>query len=602
MLSKVLHHNKKDDHKTITEPHSNNNKHALIHYTSSGHEIVSERTTNKFTAFTSEERNKLGLRGLIPPTIENIQQQMDRELRLIRAKNTPLEKYMALQSLHDRNIVLFYRLVSSHVEEMMPLVYTPVVGEACIRWSEITTHPRGLTITIGDIGHVDEILANWPSQEVRAIVVTDGERILGLGDQGGNGMGIPVGKLQLYTVCAGIPPHMCLPVTLDVGTNTESIRNDPLYLGVRAPRDRSPKYTNLVHEFMTSVQKRFGSHCLVQFEDFGNTTAFVHLQKYRNDFLCFNDDIQGTAAVSLAGVYSSLRLTSQVPRGAKSLADHTYVFLGAGEAGVGIAELIAEAIANEEKMSVNDARKKIWLVDSTGLVSSSRTDKLAHHKLPFAHDTTASLKASLGDNAKGDGKLGDHSSLVNIVKGTSATVLIGVSAQPQTFTKEVIEAMGKNAERPVIFALSNPTSKCECTAEQCYTYCNKAIFASGSPFAPVKIGEQEFKPAQANNAYIFPALALGCLVSKARIIPDELLHVTARSLALQTSETDLAQGSLFPSLSDIQKISLKIATDVAQQAYNMKIAQALPEPKDIGSEVKAFMYEPVYEAIGNGKN
>ena len=574
----------------------------LVHYTSSGREVINTNGANKFTAFTPDERDRLGVRGLVPPAVEDLAKQAERELRLVRMREKPIDRYMYLMQLHDRNQTLFYYLLMNNVEEMTPLVYTPTVGEACVRWSEITTHSRGLVITINDLGHVDHILGNWGIPDVRAIVVTDGERILGLGDQGYDGMGIPVGKLQLYTACGGIHPRQCLPVTLDVGTNNETKRSDPFYMGVRNARDRSQKYWDLVDEFMRQATARWPK-CMIQFEDFGSSTAFPLLHKYRDSYRCFNDDISGTAAVSLAGVISSLRITAKAREGAKKLSDHTYVFLGAGEAGVGIAELIALAISEEDKIPIEKARAKIWLVDSTGLISSARPDKdkMAHHKLPFVHDLNAEIRAALGDNANGDGKPGDHANLANIVRGTRATALIGVSATPRTFTQQVVEQMAKNAERPVIFALSNPTSKCECTAEEAINWSKgRAIFATGSPFPNVKYGDREFRIGQANNMYVFNGIALGVLAVDMVTIPDSVLLESARALADQTTDADLESGSLFPPLSKIQNISANVAARVAQKGYELKLAKLQPKPDDLLAFCATRMYQPTYAVTTSG--
>lgn len=417
-----------------------------------------------------------------------------------------------------------------------------------------------------------------------------------MGDLGANGMGIPVGKLQLYVACGGINPAFTLPVTLDVGTNNETLLKDEFYIGMRKTRERGEKYDALVEEFVTAVKKIYGANCMIQWEDFGNSTAFGILHKFRDNTLSFNDDIQGTASVCLAGVLSSLRLTSREAGGAKLLRDHTFCFYGAGEAGVGIADLLADAISRESKVTQEEARKKIWLVDSTGLVCKERKDKLAHHKLPYQHELTASIKAELGFNAGGNQTMGDIAHLEKILKALKATALIGVSAQPQTFTQAVCKIMCQNTPRPVIFALSNPTTKCECTAEQAIEWTDgKCIFATGSPFADVvRSNGDVIKIGQANNAYIFPGLALGLLAVQVKTIPDELLEVAARSLANQVSEADLKTGSLFPPLSEIRNVSAVIARDVAQRSYELGLAQLI-KPVDLLAHIKSTMYNPVYQ-------
>lgn len=561
---------------------NNNNKH--------GKDLLRDPQLNKFTAFTLKERDALGLRGLLPNVVETQDQQMQRELALMRGKLTPLEKYQHLMHLVDRNERLFFHVVGNNVEEMTPLVYTPTVGEACVKYSNLMVHPKGLFLSLEDLGRIDEIFKNYLKlhPKVRAIVVTDGERILGLGDQGSNGMGIPVGKLQLYVAMGGIDPSETLPVTLDVGTNNPALLKDPHYVGLRQKRERGAKFEALVDEFVQGVRNNFGSNCLIQWEDFGNTTAFEILDKYRDQVLSFNDDIQGTASVTLAGVVSSLRMSKGTRNGAEKLRDHKFVFLGAGEAGVGIAELIADSVAREENISKEEARKNIFLVDSQGLVCEDRgnASKLQHHKVPFAHKCTPEMFKALN---------GDWANLEKICAATGATALIGVSAQPQTFTEQVCKQMAKNCERPVIFALSNPTDKAECTAEQAIKWTNgQCMFCSGSPFDNVSFNGKSIKVGQANNAYIFPGLALGVLAGKVRTIPDELLEVAATSLASQVSEQDLAQGSLFPPLSDIRKVSAKIAADVLQKSYDLNLAELDPKPANLEEFCRLQMYSPEY--------
>ncbi|KAH9260607.1 hypothetical protein BASA81_001074 [Batrachochytrium salamandrivorans] len=525
-----------------------------------------------------------------PSVVETQDQQMGRELALMRGKLSPIEKYQHLMALVDRNERLFYHVVANNVEEMVPLVYTPVVGEACVKYSNLMVHPKGLFLSLSDVGRVDEIFKNYlklhPS--VKAIVVTDGERILGLGDQGCNGMGIPVGKLQLYVAMGGIHPSETLPVTLDVGTNNQSLLQDTHYVGLKQKRERGAKFSALVDEFVHGVRDNFGSNCLIQWEDFGNTTAFEILDKYRDEQLSFNDDIQGTASVTLAGVMSSLRLSKGTRNGAAKLRDHKFVFLGAGEAGVGIAELIADSVAREENIPKAEARRNIFLVDSQGLVCADRGDgaKLQHHKIPFAHQ----LPKSMVDELKGD-----WANLEKICKLTGATALIGVSAQPNTFTKQVCEQMASNCERPLIFALSNPTDKAECTAEQAIQWTNaQCMFCSGSPFDNVQYQGKSIKIGQANNAYIFPGLALGVIAGKVKSIPDELLEVAANSLASQVSPNDLQQGSLFPPLSDIRKVSARIAADVLAKSYDLGLAELQPRPADLEEYCRLQMYSPKY--------
>jgi len=408
-----------------------------------GHSLLHDPTLNKGTAFTEAERDALGLRGLLPPRVQTQDDQVARVLENLRKKPNPLERYIFLLSLQDRNETLFYRVLQDHIEEMMPLIYTPTVGLACQLYGHIFRRPRGLFISAADRGRVAEVLRNWIKPDVRVIVVTDGERILGLGDLGSNGMGIPVGKLALYTACAGIHPSQCLPVTIDAGTNNEGLLNDPLYLGLRQHRMTGPVYDELVDEFVSAVTRVF-PYALIQFEDFANHNAFRFLDKYRSRVCTFNDDIQGTAAVALAGIYSALRIT----KGA--LKDQRLLFFGAGEAGTGIGELVVSAM-KAEGLSEEDARKRCWFIDSQGLVVKGR-GKLASHKLPFAQDREFILDP------------------LTIIKEYHPTALIGVSGRNGTFSQEVLETIAKDVDRPIVFALSNPTSMAECTAEEAYRW------------------------------------------------------------------------------------------------------------------------------------
>ncbi|HOW67907.1 MAG TPA: NAD-dependent malic enzyme [Candidatus Paceibacterota bacterium] len=532
-----------------------------------GVSILHDPMLNKGTAFTEAERDALNLRGLLPPHIHTQDEQVLRVMTNFRKKPSDLEKYVQLVALQDRNETLFYRVVMDHLDEMMPIIYTPTVGKACQEYGHLFRRPRGIYITAGDKGRVARLLKNWPYRDVRVIVVTDGERILGLGDLGTFGMGIPVGKLSLYTACAGIHPSACLPVTLDVGTDNESLLKDPLYTGLRQKRLRGEPYDALVDEFVTAVQKVFPK-ALLQFEDFANINAFRLLEKYRNKICTFNDDIQGTAAVTLAGLYSAMRIS----RG--TLKDQTILFLGAGEAGIGIGDLIVSALMNDG-LSIEEARRRCWFVDSKGLVVKSR-ENLAEHKLHFAHDFQ---------------QCADLKTAINRLKPTA---LIGVSGMPRAFTKEIVETMARINERPVIFALSNPTSKAECTAEEAYLWSGeRAIFASGSPFLPVTIQNKTYVPGQGNNAYIFPGVGLGVIACQAKHVTDEMFFLAAKALANQVLESDLAQGRIFPALTRIQEVSAVIAKAVAELAYEKKLARKR-RPADLTSAIKSIMYKPVY--------
>lgn len=522
---------------------------------------------NKGTAFTEEERKVLGLRGLLPPRVVAPEEQEARVLENFRRKSSALEKYIYLISLQDRNEHLFYRVLMEHIEEMMPIVYTPTVGEACLQFGHIFRRPRGLYLCPEDRGHVIEILRHWPEREVGIIVVTDGERILGLGDLGANGMGIPIGKLSLYTACAGVDPSLCLPLTLDTGTERDELLNDPLYLGRPVRRTRGPAYADLVDEMVSAVQEVF-PEALIQFEDFATENALELLARYRDRVCCFNDDIQGTAAVTLAGLLSACRITGQ------PLSSQRLVFLGAGAAATGIADLFVTALI-QDGMAPFEARRRVWFVDREGLLTADRTD-LTRHKRPYAHEAPPA-----GD-------------LLAAVEAICPTAIVGVSAQAGAFSEPVIRAMSRINPRPVIFPLSNPTSRSECTAQDAYAWSGgTAIFASGSPFAPVTIGGTRFTPGQSNNAYIFPGLGLGVMLSRARRVTDAMFYAAARTLAGLVTDATRAEGRLFPPLAEIRRVSLAIAGEVARVAYDEGVAR-LPRPADLADHVRRNMYDARY--------
>ena len=532
-----------------------------------GVDLLHDPALNKGTAFSQAERDALGLRGLLPPSVLDQRHQVERVLENLRRKPSDLERYIFLAALQDRNETLFYRVLVDHLEELMPIVYTPTVGEACQQFGHIFRRSRGLFVSAEDRGRVLQLLANWPYDDVRVVVVTDGERILGLGDLGADGMGIPVGKLALYTACAGIHPSLCLPVTLDVGTDDGSRRRDPLYIGLKQPRLRGEAYDALVDEFMSAVHDMY-PHALVQLEDFGNQNAFRLLERYRDRLCAFDDDIQGTAAVTLAGLESALRITGG------SLQEQRVLFLGAGEAGIGIADLCVSALV-EAGLQEKDARGRFWFVDSRGLVVAGRDD-LAEHKRRYAHD-----HAPLRDFA-------------DAVEALRPTAIIGVSGRPGLFTREVLERTAAHHERPIVFALSNPTANSECTAQEAYRHTGgRAVFASGSPFDPVELDGRRFVPGQGNNAYIFPGVGLGVLTSAARGVPDTMFLAAARALAREVGEDDLAQGRVYPAFARVREVSLSIATAVAEVAYREGLADA-PRPADLRGEIAGRMYEPVY--------
>lgn len=531
-----------------------------------GRALLNDSRHTKSTAFTRDERERYGLRGLLPYNVADPQTQKTRVLANLRRKTSDIERYVMLNALLERNQTLFYRTLIDNIEELMPLVYTPTVGQACKEFANIFRKAQGFYITPDDRGQVRRMLDNWPEDDVRVIVVTDGERILGLGDLGANGMGIPIGKLELYIAGAGILPRQCMPVMLDVGTNNEALRNDPLYLGFPAPRMTGGDYDGLVEEFVRAVQDKF-PRALIQFEDFLTPNAYALLHRYRYRVLCFNDDIQGTAAVTLAGVYASTRLSR------KRFADLTVMFLGAGSAATGIADLLVAALC-AEGLDEAEARRRLWFVDIEGLIVADRDDLLAHN-LPYAHDHPPHDFLAAIDEIRPD-------------------VLIGATGAPGTFNREVVAAMTRHNEQPAIFALSNPTDRAECTAEQAYDWSEgRAIFASGSPFAPVRWRDRTFRPGQGNNAYIFPGIGLGAVVSEATRITDEMFLAAARILAAQVGEDDLAAGAIYPPLPKLRDASLRIAVGIAEVARAAGLNRA-ELPDDLEGHVRELMYDPRY--------
>ena len=531
-----------------------------------GFEILRDKTVYKSIAFTREERKELGLRGLLPYAVSSQGQLVERVMEALRRQAENIDKYMLLSALQERNERLFYRVVMEHIEEILPIIYTPTVGQACKQFSQIAREPKGFFITPEDKGEIKKILDNWPVKEIEVIVVTDGQRILGLGDLGANGMGIPIGKLALYSACGGIPPRHCLPVMLDVGTNNQEFLDDSLYLGYPHNRIEGKAYFDLVEEFVIAVQEKY-PNALIQFEDFLTPNAYALLNEYRDRVLCFNDDIQGTAAVALAGVYASTRITKL------KFSDLRIMFLGAGSAATGIADLMVSAF-QQDGLTKEESLNHLWFVDVNGLVVSGRND-LMEHNIPYAHK---------------------HAQLnfVDAIDAIKPHILIGATGAPGTFTKEVIEHMSTINDRAVIFALSNPTSKAECTAEQAYTWSKgKAVFASGSPFGKFNYQGKDFRTGQGNNAYVFPGIGLGAVTCRARIIPDEFFLTSARTLAQLVEEKDIQQGSLYPPLTDLRKISFAIAVSVSEKAYELGLARS-ERPKDLKKSIQDYMYDPRY--------
>src|SRR6266436_6317111 len=532
-----------------------------------GYALLHNPRLNKGTAFTEAQRRAYGLEGLLPPAVTNIELQVARRHAEIANLDDDLQKYLVLSDLQARNETLFYAVLMSDPATYMPLVYTPTVGEACQKFAHIYREARGMYLPITARGRLREILSNWSQKDVRFIVVTDGERILGLGDLGVGGMGIPIGKLALYTACAGVPPQYCLPVTLDVGTNNQDLLDDTLYLGLRQNRVRGEDYNAFMDEFVDAVQAHYPK-CCIQWEDFANFNAVPILARYRSKVCTYNDDIQGTAAVALAGIFGALRISGQ------KLTEQRFLFLGAGSAATGIAELISQAMALEG-MDIATARRRNALFDIKGLIVGSRTE-LAEFRKPFALDHAP------------------ISVFADAVKALRPTGIIGVSTVPKLFNQQVIEAMAAINERPIIFPYSNPTSRSECTAEEAYRWSQgRAIFASGSPFPPVEIAGKTFVPGQGNNVYIFPAMGMAVFATEAKRVTDEMFIVAARAVAEQVADQSLTTGLIYPPQSQMLKASLHVATRVAEYIFEKGLAR-VQRPKDAAALIRASVYRPVY--------
>lgn len=540
-----------------------------LHVKSRGLDLLNDPWLNKGTSFTIEERDAFGLRGLLPPHVNDIEEQEQRVMENFRSKTDPLEKYIFLTALADRNITLFYRVLMNHLAEMTPVIYTPTVGYACQRFGHIYRRNRGLYLSLHDRGRFAEVLSHWPNEDVDIIVISDGSRILGLGDLGANGMGIPIGKLALYVAGAGLHPERTLPILLDVGTNNAELLNDPLYLGITHERVGGDEFFAIAEEFVEAARERW-PRVLIQWEDFTNDKAFPLLQKFRERVPSFNDDIQGTGAVALAGLLSAMRVKEE------SLADQRIIFYGAGSAAIGIADMICAGMVEATGITLEQARERFWLIDSAGLVTTDRMDTLQAHKRPWARP-----------DPRAD-------SLLEVVERMQPTVLIGVSGQARTFTEDVLTTMADQCERPVVFALSNPTAKSECTAEQAYQWTGgRAIFASGSPFDPVRVNGKVYVPGQGNNMFIFPGVGLGAVACGARKVTDSMFFVAAKTLAHMVTDSELRTGTVYPDLGKIRQISLSIATAVCRQAYTEGLA-AYDRPDDIRAYVRDSMYHPEY--------
>jgi len=534
-----------------------------------GSDVLNEPLLNKGTAFTEEERDALGLRGLVPPKVVDIEEQVLRVMENYQRKTDPLEKFIFLTSLHDRNETLYYKVLTENLMEMTPIVYTPVVGAACQQFGHIYRKNRGMYICSKDKGHIREIFENWNQDEIDIIVISDGSRILGLGDLGANGMGIPIGKLALYVAGGGIFPCKTLPILLDTGTNNTELLEDPLYLGLNQRRIEDDEYYEIVDEFVNAVQDRWPK-ALIQWEDFTNNHAFPILNKYREDVLCFNDDIQGTGAVALSGLLGAMRMKKE------KLSEQRLIFYGAGSAAVGIADMIVAGIVEDSGMSPEEARKLFWFIDSQGLVVKNGPRPLQDHKVAYARDEP------LIDN------------LLDVMKAVKPTILVGVSGQGQAFTEEIIKEMMNYSKQPIIFALSNPTTKSECTAQQAYKWTKgKVIFASGSPFDPVRMGGKIFVPGQGNNMFIFPGVGLGASLCQAKKVTDAMFYMAAKTLAEMVTEEELSLRTVYPDLRKIRQISLTIATAICEMAFDTGLAR-IERPKDIRAFVKENMFIPAY--------
>jgi len=533
-----------------------------------GHSLLRNPRTNKGTAFTHEERKKYGLEGLLPAQVETLETQIDRVNEQLSLIDLPIHKYSYLVNLLETNETLFFKLIMNDPATYLPLIYTPTVGEACEKFGHISRRVRGLFISIDQKDHIKEILRNWPVDDVRFTVVTDGGRILGLGDLGVCGLGIPIGKLALYTGCAGVPPEYTLPVVLDAGTNNERFLKDPLYPGLRHKRVTGKVYDDFVEAFVLAINEVFPKIC-IQWEDFQGIDAIRILNRFRDKFCSYNDDIQGTAAIATAGFISISRLMK------KPFTDQRFLFLGAGAAAFGIADLLVKKF-QKDGLTKHEALKRIWMFDINGLLVRSRND-LTDFQKDFAHDS------DFTDN------------FADAVLKIRPNAIVGVSTVGGAFNRQVVENMSLVNERPIIFPFSNPTSHSECTAEQAYTWSKgKAVFASGSPFAPVTFEGKTFTPGQGNNVFIFPAMGLAIFATEAKKVTDEMFITAAEAVAEQVTESDFENGLIYPRITDILKVSLNVAVKVSEQIFNSGLA-GVERPKDIRAMIESRMYVPSYK-------
>jgi malate dehydrogenase (oxaloacetate-decarboxylating)(NADP+) len=535
-----------------------------------GVELLHDPSLNKSTAYTESERQTLGLVGLVPDVTESADLQLRRVMQQLGHKNTDLERYIYLMNLLDHDETLFYRTIMSDPERFLPIVYDPTIGEACLKFGHIFRGPRGMYVSIERRGQVKQILQNWPVKDVRVICVTDGGRILGLGDLGANGIGIPIGKLQLYTATAGVPPTGLLPIYLDAGTNNEQYLNDPLYLGLRKTRPTTEELYSFVDEFVEAVQEVFPK-CCIHFEDWTGVDAVHLLERYRDKISCYNDDVQGTAGITLAGMINATKLKGT------QLKDEKYLFLGAGSAAIGLANLLCTALV-AQGMTLAAAQKQVHMFDINGLLEPTRIDLVDFQK-PYAHPHLPTRD------------------FVAAIESIKPTTIIGVSTVGGAFTQQVVETMSRLNERPVIMALSNPTEHAECTPEQAYTWSKgKAIYAAGVQFPPVHLHGQTFLPGQANNFYIFPAVGLAIYATAAKRVSDQMFIEAAAAVADQVPEDLLQQGLIYPPQSNILETEIQTAIRVAKLVFDSGLAR-VDRPADIEAFIRQHVYKPEYKTL-----
>lgn len=547
-----------------------------------GVDLIHDPIYNKGTAYPYSERDRLNIRGLVPPRCTTIEEQAKRVKTRFDHITDDLQKYSYISNLRDRNETLFYRMVMDNIDEMAPIIYTPTVGKACIEFGSQFRRARGMYFSSADVGQMSAMIYNWPEKHVDVIVVTDGSRILGLGDLGAHGMGIPIGKLSLYVAAGGIHPARTLPVTLDVGTNNEKLLDDPFYLGRQHRRLTGEDYYNVIEEFMSAVKLRWPS-CLVQFEDFSNANAANLLEKYRDRHLCFNDDIQGTGSVALAGILTALRAQGKA---AKEITKQRIVCLGGGSAGLGVINSLIDGMV-EEGLSREVANKNVWVVDADGLIAQGRSS-ISDAQKPF-------VRTDLPNGLK----------LKDTVDKVKPTILLGLSGAGRTFTEDVVRSMAANTERPIIFPLSNPTDHAECTAEEAFTWTDgRAIVASGSPFDPVQYNGKTYYPSQGNNMYIYPGIGLGVVCCRAKKVTNAMFYAAAKKLASIVPEEDVQAGRVYPDIAKIREVSKQIAIEVCKEAFASNLATIHPPKNERELEylVENAMYIPEYAPLVHAPN